>query len=408
MSEQPQTDDAPALFPFPDGPLAGPPPEFAHRRKACPLSEVTLPTGDRAMLALRHADIQQIMGDDKRFTRDFSAPDAPRLFHNMLLLEDPSLLINVHGEDHIRLRRITASAFTPRRAEEWRPEIRRIIEELLDKVEQAGAPANLMDFASELPMRLICQMLAIPVEDGEQLREWVAAWLSFAMPREELDRAALEFDNYALALANRRRANPGNSLIDDLIKARDVDDRLSEGELVSAIRSLIIGGNETIASSLSRIVFSLLRDRDSWEALKADRSLLPVAVEELLRHNPPGGGGSGLMRLATEDVELVSGAGTIRKGQAVFTPLVAAGHDPEAFPEPERIRFDRPKSPGTMQFGAGRHYCQGAHLARVELEECLMALLDRFPNLHFATAPEDLAWSEGSYGIGLPELPVAW
>jgi len=408
MSETTQADEAPAAFPFPDGPMAGPPPEFARRRQVCPLSEVTLPTGDRAMLALKHADIQQIMGADKSFTRDLSAPGSPRLFHNLLLLEDPTILLNMHGEDHLRLRRIIASAFTPRRAEEWRPEVRRIIHELLDSVEAKGAPANLMDFAYELPTRLICQMLAIPVEDGEQLGEWVAAWLSIALPREELDRDAAEFNDYVVELAARRRAEPGDSLIDHLISSRDVDDRLSEDELVSMIRTLIIGGNETIASSISRIVFSLLRDRRAWEQLRADRSLLPVALEELLRQNPPGGGGTGLIRLATEDVELVSGAGTIRKGQAVFTPLVAAGPDPEAFPEPDKIRFDRPKYPGTMQFGAGRHYCVGVHLARVELEETLTALLDRFPDLRFATNPEDLAWSEGSYGVGLPELPVLW
>jgi cytochrome P450 len=389
--------------------MASQPPEFVRRREECPLSEVTLPTGDHALLAVRHADIQQIMADDNRFTRDLSDPSAPRLFHNLLLLEDPTILLNMHGEDHLRLRRIIASAFTPKRAEEWRPEVRVIVNELLDEMEQAGQPANLMSaFAYKLPTRLICQMLDIPVEDGDQLGEWVAACLSFALPRAELDRAAKEFNDYVVALITRRRANPGDAFVDHLINARDVGDRLSEDELVSMIRVLIIGGNETIANSISRIVFSLLRHRQRWEELLADRSLLPAAIEELLRHNPPGGGGSGLMRLATEDVVLESGSGTIHAGQAVFTPLVAAGHDPDVFPEPEEIRFDRPKHPSTMQFGAGRHYCLGVHLAKVELEQTLTALLDRFPDLRLAVAPEDIAWSEGSYGIGLPELPVAW
>jgi len=397
-----------ADFPFPDGPMASPSPEFARRRATCPLSEVTLPTGDRVMLAVKHADVLQIMGDDTRFTRDLSAPDAPRLFHNLLLLEDPTILLNMHGEDHLRMRRILASAFTPRQAEERRKEISAIISALLDEMEEGGQPADLMTFAYRLPTRLIGQMLGTPDSDGEQLQKWVAAWLSFAMPREELDRARSEFDAYVVALAAKRRANPGNALIDHLINARDVEDRLSEAELVSMIRVLIIGGNETIANSISRIMFSLLKEREHWEALLADRSLLPIAIEELLRHNPPGGGGTGLMRMATEDVELSSGSGTIRAGQGVFTPLVAAGHDPEAFPEPERIRFDRPRSPSTLQFGAGRHYCLGVHLARVELEETLTALMNRFPAMRLAVEPEQLAWSEGSYGVGLPELPVIW
>ncbi|WP_328722911.1 cytochrome P450 [Streptomyces sp. NBC_00247] len=408
MTEIPQTDDAPSPFPFPDGPMSSPPPEFERRRAVCPLSEVTLPTGDRAMLALKHADIQQIMSDDRRFTRDFSDPEAPRLFHNLLMLEDPTIMLNMHGEDHLRLRRILASAFTPRRAAAWRPQVQESIDLLLDEMEKAGRPANLMSFAYKLPTKLTCKMLAIPEEDGEQLLKWVSAWLSFAMPREELDKAAADFNDYVVALARRRRDEPGDALIDHLISARDRDDRLSEDELVSTIRTLIIGGNETIANSISRMTFTLLRQRNLWETLQADRSLIPTAIEELLRHNPPGGGATGLMRLATEDVELVSGAGTVKAGQAVFTPLVAAAYDPEAFPDPETVRFDRPRQPSTMQFGAGRHYCVGVHLARTELELMLTALLDRFPNLRLAEAPEDLPWSEGGYGVTMSELPVTW
>lgn len=400
--------EEPAAFPFPDGPKATPSPEFDRRRAQCPLSKVKLPTGDHALLAVKHQDIQQIMSDDARFTRDLSAPGSPRLFHNLLMLDDPTILLNMHGQDHLRLRRIIASAFTPRRANELRPKINAAIDDLLDELEKGERPADLMKFAYRFPTRLMCEMLGIPEEDGEQLKKWVSAWLSFAMTPEELDQAAREFNDYVIALAERRRAEPGEVLIDHLISARDVDDKLSEDELVSMIRTLIIGGNETIASSLSRMLLSLLGRREHWEALLRDRSLVPAAIEELLRHNPPGGGGSGLIRMATEDVVLDSGSGVIEAGQGVFTPLVAAGHDPEAFPEPDRIRFDRPKSPSTMQFGAGRHYCVGVHLARVELELALTALLDRFPDLRLAVDPEDLAWSEGTYGVNLPALPVVW
>lgn len=397
-------------FPFEAGPMASAPPEFERRRGTCPVSHVTLPTGDPATLVLKHADIQQIMSDDARFTRDMLAPEAPRLFPNLLLLEDPTMLTNMHGPDHLRLRRIVASAFTPKRAQAYRPEIESIVGRLLDDLEKGERPADLMGFAYALPTHLICGLLGIPIEDGDRLQKWVQAWLSFALPREELDRAGQEFNDYVVALAAQRRADPGDKLIDHLISARDVGDRLSEEELVSMIRTLIIGGNETIANAISRIMFSLLAEpgREHWKMLLADRSLLPVAVEELLRHNPPGGGASGLLRWAQEDVELESGSGTIRAGEAVLTPLVAAGHDPEAFPEPEKIRFDRPKSPSTMQFGAGRHYCLGVHVARVELELTLNALLDRYPDLRLAKEPADLAWSEGSYGVGLPELPVLW
>ncbi|WP_433261707.1 cytochrome P450 [Actinosynnema sp. CS-041913] len=407
-TRQSPADEELADFPFPEGPRATPSPEFARRRAECPLSRVRLPTGDTALLAVRHRDIQQIMGDDARFTRDLSAPGSPRLFHNLLMLDDPTILLNMHGEDHLRLRRIMASAFTPRRADALRPKIQEKIDLLLDEVERGERPVDLMQFAYRLPTSLMCGMLGIPEEDGPQLKEWVSAWLSFAMSPEELDRAARGFDDYVVALAARRRAEPGDVLIDHLISARDVDDRLSEDELVSMVRTLVIGGNETIAGSLSRMLLTLLTRREHWEALRRDRSLVPAAIEELLRHSPPGGGGSGLMRMATEDVVLESGSGVVRKGEGVFTPLVAAGHDPEAFPEPDLVRFDRPRTPGTVQFGAGRHYCVGVHLARVELELALTSLLDRFPDLRLAVPVEELVWSEGTYGVTLPALPVVW
>ncbi|WP_193317767.1 MULTISPECIES: cytochrome P450 [Streptomyces] len=390
--------------------MASQPPEFVRRRQQCPVSHVTLPTGDPALLVLKHQDIEAIMGDDRRFTRDLSDPSAPRLFPNILVLEDPELMMNMHGDDHLRLRRIIASAFTPRRAEKWRDEVRAIVDELLDDVERMGPPVDLMaNFAYRLPTRMVCRLLGISDDEGDRTLGWVAAWLSVdAIPVEERDKAAAEFTAWAVALIEERRANPQDALLDHLISARDVDDRLTEGELVSMLRGLIIGGNETIANAISRSVLSLMRFPERWEELLANRDLIPKAVEELLRFSPPGGGASGLLRLATEDVELPSGAGTVRKGQAVLTPLVAAGHDPEAFPDPEELRFDREGKTSTMQFGAGRHFCPGVHLARVELQTVLAALLDRFPKLHLPVEPEELPWSEGSYGTSLLGLPVAW
>jgi cytochrome P450 len=359
------------------------------------------------VLALRYDDISMIMGD-RRFSRDLSAPDAPRLFPSMLILDDPTLLMNMHGADHLRLRRLIGPAFTPRRSEQWRPLIRAAVEKLLDEVERSGAPVDLMaTFAYQLPIHITCVQLGIPQADVERVKHWISAFLSVsAMSLAERDTAAVEFTAYTAELIAQHRAEAGDDLIDHLINARDADDRLSEDELVSMVRGLIIGGNETIANGFSRAVFSLLQHPDSWDELVADRSLVPAAVEELLRFNPPGGGASGLLRLATEDIDVPSG-GTIRAGQAVLTPLIAAGHDPAVFPDPERIDFHRPKH-DTMQFGAGQHFCPGTHIGRVELQEALDALLARFPKLRLTVPPEELPWSQGGYGSGLVALTVTW
>jgi cytochrome P450 len=387
--------------------MASPPPEFARRRKECPVSEVTLPMGDKVLLVVKHADIQFIMSEDRLFVRDLSRPDTPQLFPNMEVLEDPTMLMNMHGDDHLRLRRIIGPAVNPRQIEGWRAEIREIIDSLLDEMAEHGSPADLMqEFAAKVPIRLVLRQFGLPDSDGERLRHWVSTWLSVAMP-EQMAAVKKEFTEWVVTTAARSRANPGTALIDRLVNAHDEGDRMSDDELESMIRSMIAGGVETIGNGISRAVFTLLRDHEHWEALVADRSQVKAAVEELIRVNPPGGGSVGLLRMAAEDVTLPTGA-LIRKGQWVVTPVVSAGHDEEAFPEPEKYKIDRPKLPSNMQFGAGRHFCPGIHLAKAEIEEALDALLERFPSLRMTVKPEELNWNNSTFTIGLPELPVAW
>lgn len=390
-------------FPFPEGPLATQPPEYVRRRTECPLGEVTTPSGDTAMLAVRYEDVEAIMRDP-RFTRDLSAPGSPSLFPGDSLSADRSFLVNMDGPDHRRLRRIVAAAFTPKRAEQWRPEIRAIVDELLDPIEQAGPPADLInDLAFPLPVRIICRQLGVPAQDSVRFRAWVEAFLSVSgKSPEQRDLAMKEFTEYTVELLARHRAEPGDDLVDHLINARDADDRLSEDELVSMTRGLIVAGNETIANALSRVVLVLLMRPQIWRTLVDDPSLIPAAVEELLRVNPPGR--IGLLRMATEDVEIPSGV--IRKGQGVLSPLIAAGHDPSVFPDPEEFRLDRPGN--SLVFGAGPHFCLGANLARVELQESLAALTERMPGLRLTVPPEELPWSTGLWAVSLRGLPVTW
>ncbi|MFJ2131527.1 cytochrome P450 [Streptomyces sp. NPDC087845] len=391
-------------FPFPEGPLATQPPEYVRRRTQCPLGEVSLPSGDSAMLAVRYDDVEAVM-KDPRFTRDLSAPGSPVLFPADGLSSDSTFLVNMEGPDHRRLRRIVAGAFSPRRAEQWRPDIRAIIEELLDPIEKSGPPADLIaTLAFPLPVRIICKQLGVPEEDSVRFREWVEAFLSVSgKSPEQRDAAMRDFTAYTVELIARHRAQPGDDLVDHLISTRDEDDRLSEEELVSMTRGLIVAGNETIANALSRVLLVLLMRPHVLESLRADPSLIPASIDELLRLNPPGR--IGLLRMATEDVELPSG--TVRAGQGVLSPLIAAGHDPEKFPDPEEFVLHR-EGPSSLVFGAGPHYCLGAHLARVELEEAVAAVIARFPTLRLTVPPEELPWSTGLWAVSLRGLPVTW
>lgn len=391
-------------FPFPDGPLATQPPEYVRRRQECPLSEVRLPSGDTAVLALRYEDVDRVMSDPS-FSRDLSAPGSPRMFPADGLSDDPNFLVNMHGADHLRLRRIVGPAFSPRQADSWRGEIRAIIDELLGEIKQEGPPADLIPrLCFPMPIRIICRQLGVPRADSDRFRSWVEAFLSVSGKSPEERKTSIDaFTSYVVELIAEHRRQPGKDLVDHLINARDKDDRLSEEELVSMTRGLIVGGNETIANALSRVLLTVLTRREIWRLMVGDRSLVPAAIDELLRLNPPGR--IGLLRLSTKDVDLPSGH--IRAGQAVLSPLIAAGHDPEVFPDPEEFVLDRP-GPSTLAFGAGTHYCLGAHMARVQLQVAVTALLDHFPGLHLTLPPEELPWSSGLWAVALRGLPVSW
>ncbi|MET9353994.1 cytochrome P450 [Streptomyces sp. NPDC006617] len=397
----------PDRYPFPDGPMGRPSPEFARRRKECPVSEVTLPLGDKVLLVVTHADIHAIMSDDRRFVRDLSKPGTPKLFPNMEVLEDPTLVMNMDGEDHLRLRRIVNPTMTPRRVEGWRTELREIVDGVIDEIEAKGSPADLMtDYANKLPVKFILRQFGLPDSDADRLTRWVGTWVSVA-EKEELTTVGAEYSAWVAQTVERSRSNPGTALVDVLVNAHDEGDRMSNAELESMIRSMVVAGLESIGNGISRALFTLLSEYECWEKLVADRSVLRDSIEELLRVNLPGGGSVGILRMAAEDVELPSGT-LVRKGQWVSTPQVGAAQDPIAFPEPERFKPDRPKSTPAMVFGAGRHYCPAAHLAKAEIEIALSALMDRFPKLHMTVRPEELPWDHTHFNVGMPCLPVAW
>jgi cytochrome P450 len=315
-------------------------------------------------------------------------------------------LINKDGEDHLRIRRIVASAFTPRRIERWKPVIEQVANELLDALEKAGPPADLVaDYCFALPVRIICRLLGVPDEDALRFRAWSNAFASGARMEPE-ERAAHigAFFEYCAGLIAAKRAEPGEDLIDELIAARDGADKLSERELLDLATGLIAAGNETTATALSRFLVELLDDdRRLWRQLLDAPALIPAAVDELLRFT--GLSNSALLRLAVEDVELPSG--TVYAGQAVAIPNNGATRDPEAYPDPDVIRFDR-DAPPTVIFGGGPHYCLGAHLAKAELVIGLGLLLRRLPTLRMTGTRAELVFSGGEIVDSMVALPVAW
>lgn len=391
-------------FPFPSDQL-DPPVEYAVRRRECPMGRVRIASGHDVVLLVTHKDIAAAM-NDTRLSHNVTGPGSPRVIVEDNAFDNPNSINNMDGEEHRRVRRIVASAFSARHIQSWRIEIEQVAEQLLDDIERAGAPSDIMnDFCVPFPIRIICRLLGVPEEDTGRFRDWSNAVTSAARlaPADRM-RSITEFALYTKDLLARRRAEPGNALIDHLIAARDGEDRLSEWELLTLVIGLIAAGNETVSNSLGRYLFTLLgEERDVWDELLVDPARIPAAVEELLRHTILGT--TTTLRIAQEDVELPSGL--VRAGDTVALTLVAALRDETVFPEPNRVRLDRPKTP-LLAFGGGPHRCLGANLAVLELQIALEALGRRFAGMRVITPSEEVRFFEGEFLSSLVSLDVTW
>ncbi|MBG0829040.1 cytochrome P450 [Planomonospora sp. ID67723] len=377
---------------MPPGPLGTPPPEFARRQESGPLEQATMPSGDRVPVAVRYEDVRALLASPVS-SRNLRLPGLPRLVSGIGIDDDPDALINQDPPGHTRYRRIMHGAFTPRQTEPWRPRIAEIAEDLLDGL---GDDFDLVQgYALQLPGHVICELLGVPVDRYEQFVRWTDMFLTTSTATEQARyQGYTEFMAYAAELVARHRSEPGGDLIDLLIQARDEDDRLSEGELVNTVFSLITAGHETTASMIARGVFRLLLHPEQWAELVADPALTSTAVEEILRFDGPPA--SAFMRRITKDTDIPSGS--LGAGTVVMPNLNAANHDPRAFPDPGRFDIHRfaghPPNPH-VAFGYGPHRCLAASLARVELTEAIRALATRCPDLRLAAPPESVTWTDG-------------
>jgi cytochrome P450 len=350
---------------------------------------------------------------DPRFTRTgiFGAGDTEIIETSNVMSEERSIL-NVDTADHQRLRRLVQRAFTPRHITAWRPWVASVIDDLVGTLISTGPPADLVpSFTTALPMRVICRLIGVPATDQPQLQAWGERAMSLsAFPAEEVRSAMTEFAGYITNLVVARRAQPGDDLLTSLITARDHgDDALTDDELVSMVRDLIIGGHETTLTALGNSLIALLdNDRELWQQLTVHPDLAATAVEELLRYVPLGDGitEAGLLRRATENVEL--GGVTLPAGSIVAAGLMCANRDPATYPRPDDIDITRRPATPILTFGAGPHYCLGAWLARLELELSLRQLAISLPSLRLDIDVGQLTFTSGLMTRGPAALPVTW
>ncbi|GAA3549202.1 cytochrome P450 [Amycolatopsis ultiminotia] len=372
---------------------------YAAAREAEGMIRVRMRHGEPAWLATRYADARLVLGD-RRFSRAMSLEkDEPRMSefrrNGGILTMDPP--------DHTRLRTLVAKAFTMRRVELLRPRVAELADEFIGDLKRHGQPADLVDlYALPIPVAVICELLGVPVADRPKFRAWSDASLSTSgLTAQESERNREELREYMAGLIAEHRAEPRDDLMTALIEARDVRDRLTELELVDLCVGILVAGHETTASQIPNFVYALLDQHEQWERLCADPSLIPAAVEELLRFVPLGAG-AGFARYATEDVQV--GDVLVRAGEPVLVAVGAANRDRLQFGEPDRIVLDREDS-HHLGFGHGVHHCLGAPLARLELQEALKALTRELPGLHLAG---DIVWKTQMLVRGPRAMPIGW
>ena len=314
-------------------------------------------------------------------------------------------MLTVDPPDHTRLRGLVSKAFTPRMIEHLRPRIQQITDELLDAVESQGKMDLIADFAFPLPITVISEMLGIPVEDRLQFRTWSQTIVTGTTgPQPEKALAALEeFVQYIKTLLATKRAHPGSDLTSSLVEVEENGDRLNENELISTIFLLIVAGHETTVNLTGNGVLELLQHPEQMRQLRADLSLLPSAIEELLRYTAPVSFSS--PRWASEDIPMHGEL--IRKGEMVFASLIGADTDTRQFSDPEILDITRRENQH-IAFGKGIHFCLGAPLARLEGQIAIGTLLQRLPNLRLACELEQLTWTHSPILRGLTSLPVTF
>ncbi|MEU6069261.1 MULTISPECIES: cytochrome P450 [Streptomyces] len=342
-----------------------------------------------------HADVSALLRDRRlgrtyqhRFSHEDFGRTAPPPEHEPFHVLNDHGMLDLEPPDHTRIRRLVSKAFTPRTVERLGPYVGELAGELVSALVAAGGGDLLKDVAEPLPVAVIAEMLGIPESDRAQLRPWSADICGMYELNPSQDtaakavRASVEFSDYLRELIGARRKEPGEDLISGLIAAHDEGDRLTEQEMISTAVLLLNAGHEATVNATVNGWWALFRNPAQLAALRADQSLIPSAIEELMRYDTPL---QLFERWVLDEIE-IDGT-TIPRGAEIAMLFGSANHDPAVFTAPESLDLTRGDNPH-ISFSAGIHYCIGAPLARIELAASMTALLEKAPRLSLAAEPQ--------------------
>ncbi len=329
-------------------------------------------------------DCCEVMKDQERYSVNFlDWEGAPEIPDSEFLRLQRNGLFGLPNADHRRVRKLAAPTFSPNAIERRRPAIRKLVEDLLDDLGDAPASFDVVaDVSAKLPIRVVSEILGIPKEHEAVFKNFAATILRSANPAVlfsdfmKINEEMPEGLELLKELIEQRRGGDGDDLMSELVRAEEDGERLSMDEMQGMITQLISAGSESTINLIGYGVLNLLRHPEQFAKLKADWSLIEGAVWEVLRYDQFAR--MGLPRYAKEDLEI---RGTkIRKGQMVVPLVIGVLRDPIKFPNANTFDITREQTLN-IAFGHGAHYCIGASLARVEGEEALLGIFERWPNL---------------------------
>jgi len=376
-------------------------PSIHHLRRVAPVNETPmgvwrLSRWSDCVRLLRgvKCGVRHLDGTYPRRRQD--GPAGPGEF--MLLVDPPT---------HTRLRNLVSRAFTPRAAENWRERATQIADEQITRAFERGSFDVIADLALPVPSLLICEMLGVPAADRERFTQWTTdathALAGTMAPQDKQQRAefaAMSLAGYFNELIAERRKALTDDLLSVLIRAEEAGDRLTPGELISQSIGLLIAGFETTIGLIGNGAAAFARHPEQQAKLRATPALAPNAVEECLRYEGPIGM---TLRVLHEDAEF--GGRTIPIDTEVWANLWGANRDPERFPDPDRFDVERANARDHLAFGGGAHLCLGAHLARMEGQVALGALVAR--TKQFALVSDEIEWGASLFRVP-KRLPLAF
>ena len=376
---------------------------FAELRPRSPVLDI----GTGVPIITRHADVEAMFTDPRTRQIEKEAIELRGITSGALHTFYANSMLVSNDPAHTNRRRPVARTFAFKLFNDLRPRVRALAEEVIDEHIAAGEMDFMAAVASPLPARIIAEILGIPREDAPRFARMVygmSRGISSFRPEhfDPIEAAAADLNAYTEALIADRRANPGDDFLSNYVRAVDEAGILSEAETLIQIVSLIIAGSDTTRFGLTALIWLLLDHREQWDALCADPAMAAGAVLEALRYEPPVGS---IARVITEKLE-IGGVG-LKRGTVLSLSMLSAQRDAAVYGDPQRFDIARADHPRwSITFGGGPHRCLGEALARAEMEEALIALAQRLPDLRRVGEPPV---TKAHFGIrSISSMTVQW